>query len=947
MSSAGLIAVTAVYLGAMAALPALIDRRRALARLALHPFTHALALGVYATSWTFYGSVGFADRYGFAFFAIGLGPTFACLAIPFLWQPLADLVERRRLQSVADLLAFRYQSQAAGPIVTLLLLAGLLPYLSLQLRAVSDSAAFLTGGQSEVGFAYVVLLGLFAGVVGVRYAEGASERPGLLGTLAVESLVKLVAIVAVGIGALAGFGVDRFAAHLTDNPAVLERLWDGVDNGPWAALLTVSFVAAFLLPRQFHVAFVAGPRGASLRHAMWMLPLLLLLLHAPLPILYIVGDATAQGVAPDRYVLAAVSSPTLRTIAFVGGVSASSAMVLVSTIALSGMVSTHLITPLRGPRGISRRRSVQLRRAVIVGLVLLGFGFHALLPRGGSLVDLGLLSFVAVLQFAPGVLGVLFWRRATARGLLWGLSGGFATWVVLNLMPAISGQATGLPDQFGFAGDPRSAAVWLSLGVNSLLFAAVSLSRAPTPAEDAAAASCMGGLGSGAPPASVTALRDRLAATLGTREADSEVRRALDELDLPGSERRPLALRRLRDTVEHNLAEIVGPLTARELVAPRDEDDDEAAGSVARQLRFVEERARRRRPGSDPVEQSLEAVRRYLSDVLAGLPVGLCAVDLMNEVLVWNRSLESLSGVEHEDANGHTLSELPPPWSTTFAELLSIPGDVPVERTVDVAGRERILRCQVARFDAGAVVVIEDLTERRAMREQLAHKDRLHAVGGLAAGVAHEIGNPLTGLMMVARNLQREPDADDAGERLELVVAEAERIDVILKSMLGFSRREGSMRRARLAPRDLVDDALRLVRLGERERDVDFAVEGEAGEAALVGARQPLTQVLVNLLTNARDVSPERGRVTVRIGANTDWVEVDVSDEGPGIADDHRRHVFEPFFTTKDPGKGTGLGLAVSFDIVDEHGGVLDFNSEVGAGTTFRLRLPRAAEARV
>ncbi|MCA9614215.1 MAG: histidine kinase, partial [Myxococcales bacterium] len=164
MSVALPLVVALVYLVGLGLLSELADRRPALANLARHPVVYALALGVYATSWTFYGSVGFAARYGYAFLAVSLGVVLACLAIPVLWRPVAELVRRHRFTSLADLFAFRYQSELAGALVTLLLVAGLLPYLALQLRAVADAAVFLAGDDAppELGLVYVALLGLFA-----------------------------------------------------------------------------------------------------------------------------------------------------------------------------------------------------------------------------------------------------------------------------------------------------------------------------------------------------------------------------------------------------------------------------------------------------------------------------------------------------------------------------------------------------------------------------------------------------------------------------------------------------------------------------------------------------------------------------------------------------------------------------------------------------------------
>ncbi|MEM1350142.1 MAG: histidine kinase, partial [Myxococcota bacterium] len=434
--------VGAVYLALWAAISETVDHDRGLGKLAMHPISVGLALGVYATSWTFFGSVGYARRFGYDFLAISMGVLLSCLAIPVIWAPLARLVHQHNFSSVADLIAYRYQSQAAGLLITVFMLLSMLPYISLQIRTVTETAHFLAGDQApaNLGLVYAIVLGSFAVALGARYADPRAQRPGLIATLAGESLVKLLAITILGAVTLHGHfdGLAGLDAFLTAHPEKLEHMFSPVRDLGWVSLLLVAFFAAFLLPRQFHVAFVESRSPRALRHAMWVLPLLLLLIHLPLPLLYWAGEAKFAGaVSPDRYVLAVADGPLLRLLTFIGGLSASSAMLLVSSMALSAMVVHHAVIPAWGRRDLSHKRLVQMRRAVVAALVVSGFLFHSLVPRAESLVDLGLVSFAAVLQLAPGILGALFWQRGTRRGLVLGICAGTLVWVAIIAIPLL------------------------------------------------------------------------------------------------------------------------------------------------------------------------------------------------------------------------------------------------------------------------------------------------------------------------------------------------------------------------------------------------------------------------------------------------------------------------------------------------------------------------------
>jgi signal transduction histidine kinase len=247
------------------------------------------------------------------------------------------------------------------------------------------------------------------------------------------------------------------------------------------------------------------------------------------------------------------------------------------------------------------------------------------------------------------------------------------------------------------------------------------------------------------------------------------------------------------------------------------------------------------------------------------------------------------------------------------------------------------------------VLLVEDRTEQRQLEARVAHQDRLASIGRLAAGVAHEIGNPLTGIASLTQNLASEAaDANDAdtAERLQLVLEQTRRIDRIVQSLLGFARAGVGGRARSIAPvpvcvADVVADAVTLARLGQRGRAIEFDVD-VPGDLVVPRDRQRLEQVIVNLLSNACDASPPGAHVRIAgaLDAAQERMSLRVSDRGTGMSPEVAKRVFEPFFTTKQPGQGTGLGLTLVYSIVVEQGGTIDVASAPGEGTTVTVELP-------
>ncbi len=945
------------------------ERRWVPAGLVRHPLTYALSLGVYATSWSYSGSVGYARAQGFNFLAIYVGVTLSCLLVPVVWQPVLRLTREHQLTSLADLFAFRFQSHGAGVLVTLFMLAGNVPYLALQIRAVTQGVRLLGHAPpaSMVGLVFCALVALFALLFGARHVTPRERHAGLGLAIAFESVVKLGALLAVAAVAVTHVfgGAGGLGRWLAAHPEALEEVYRPVREGPWATLLLLSFAAGFLLPRQFHMAFTEALGSRALGVAAWAFPAFLLLLNlAVLPLLW-AGQVALPGVHPDNYVLGLAHGTGVSALAFVGAVSAASAMVIVDTLALAAMCLNHLFLPRRNLAGAGDlyRGLLWARRVLIVVIIFFGYGFSRLLDVRAGLVELGLISFVAVVQVLPGLLAVLFWRGATRLGFLSGLSAGIAVWAATLFLPLLA-RAHLLPAGFDLAHffgivpgtEPWSIATFWSLGLNVLLFGGVSLLTQQSPREEEAAGLC-----TRAPrlvePMVVEAgsprdFQAKLAPLLGLDAATTEVDLALADLNMLVDERRPAQLQKLRERLQRNLSGLVGPLRARWLVDRGIRVDPRRQPALSERLRSLEEQLRMSRAQLHGAPAELEAFRRYLRRVLEDLPLGVCALGPDRDVVIWNRALETLSGVHASDAVGARLDQLEGPLALTLRNFLQQESPH-AEVCLTFNGRERVLSLGKSQEPAssapadlrGPVLLVEDLTERKALAAQVAHQDRLASVGRLAAGVAHEIGNPLTGIACLAQNLQKESSGEQR-DRLALILRETQRIDTIVRVLLGFSH-AGTIhavpRFERFEAREAFGEAITLVQLSRQAKRV-VCHNRVASGLLLDGDRQRLLQVFVNLISNACDASPAGGDVVVEGEALGDVVRLRVTDRGTGIDDAVRERMFEPFFTTKPPGQGTGLGLPLAQSIVREHLGTLEVESSPGKGTTVVVELPSRGE---
>jgi len=962
-----------IYLLALSLIAHIADRGIIPNRWINNPWVYTLSLGVYATSWSFYGSVGFAQSHGFQFIAIYIGATFAFLLTPVLLRPILRLTSEHQLSSLADLFAFRYRSQLAGVLVTLFMLIGTLPYLALQIRAITESLHILTDEipSEMIAFGYCLLIIFFSILFGAKHISSREKHHGLVLAIAFESLVKLVAILSVALVALFGLfgGMEGLNEWLQDHPEAVESLYRPIQDGPWATLLFLAFAAAFLLPRQFHMIFSENLNSRHLRTASWAFPLFLLLFNLSIPLLLWAGEETVPEIPADYYVLGiALQSEIewLPILTFIGGLSAASSMIIVTTLALSSMVLNHLLLPVNYPAPTVNLYQwlLWVRRSLVVLIIFSGYLFYTFLQHNEGLVQLGLISFVAVIQFIPGIIGLLYWREATRIGLIFGLVGGITAWFITLIFPLLdSSGVTALPPHWLNLHAATGMESWefstlLSLSINGTLFVAISLLTRQSEAESQAAYACctdsflprQGTVSANSP----AEFRDALAASLGLVTAQREVSQALEELGLSTEESRPTELQKLRERLEQNLSGLIGPQLAHVIINQRLQLDTEGKTALADSIHYMEERLENSNTELMGLNAELDELRRMQRQILQKLPIGVCVVDDDQNIMIWNNMMETLTGIEAQRARRQNLAALDNPWHGLMMQLLNAEKShlyrihAPLDQRDAWFNLHRSFYTEPyhgsSNTHQGTVILIEDVTELKQLESGLAHSDRLASIGRLAAGVAHEIGNPVTGISCIVQNLQHlapSDQEDETGAAYNDILAQTERISHILKTLTHFSRSDFQLKnREQFKLSEIIQTAIHLVGLTYQSKEIEFLYHAPNG-LEVEGDQQAMTQVMINLLSNAADASSPGSTVTIETSKEADqYAIIRVIDHGEGIPEENLETVFDPFVTTKPAGQGTGLGLSIVHRIIEEHGGSITLQSQKKIGTTATISIP-------
>ncbi|MBK6468861.1 MAG: sodium:solute symporter [Rhodobacter sp.] len=872
----------------------LVERRAMAGRLGWlrSPLVYTLSLSIYCTAWTFYGAVGYAARSGLEFLTIYFGPTLVFVGWWWVLRKLVRIGRQHRVTSIADLISSRFgKSNLLGVIVTVMAVVATTPYIALQLQSVvlsfgvfaSATPDGFTPPDAEQTAIWVAAgLAVFTTIFGTRNLDAKEQHHGIVTAIAVEAVVKLVALLAVGIFVVWGLA-GGIGATLERIDASGLAAWD-MQPGRWTGLLFLSAAAVICLPRMFQVLVVENSDEGHLATASWAFPAYLLAMSLFIVPIAVIGlDRLPEGANPDMFVLTLPLSEGqggLAMLAFLGGFSSATSMVIVEAIALATMVSNHIVMPvwlwLRPAVAMSadlRGVVLNARRLSIGAVLAMGYGYYHLSGGSAALAAIGLIAFVGVAQFLPAMIAGIFWRGATRIGAALGLVTGFVVWAYALFLPSFGPDAVYSaqflaegPMAIGWlrpqalfgveAMDPLTHALFWSLMLNATAFFIGSVLTFPGPVERLQGA------------AFVNVFDDQATDPRRWSHGQAEPEQLL-----------VMAQRILGDDAAQSLFEAAA----------------QAQGKSDSLL-------------PDPTPEFLSDLERRLSGSVGAATAHAMISQLVGGATV---SVEDLMAVASESAQMMEYS----------AQL--------------EAQREKLSRTAGALREAN-----EKLTRLSVQKDTFLSQ------------ISHELRTPMTSIRAFSEILtEGDLPPGMVTKSGRVIQDEAKRLTRLLDDLLDLSVLENgkvslSISLANL--REMIDRAIQAAEQVKPERGFTFHRDLAAENIFLRTDADRLTQVLINLISNARkycDAKHPEIRITIRIKAGR--AVIDVADNGKGIPKDAQSTIFEKFtrLPNESRAKGAGLGLAICREIVVNLGGTIAYLPGQG-GAAFRVSLPLRLEAK-
>ncbi|MEN8928575.1 MAG: sensor histidine kinase [Flavobacteriales bacterium] len=860
-----------------------------------NPYVYSLSLAVYCTAWTYYGSIGVAAETGVSFLAIYLGPVIAAPLWILILKKIIRISKQHKISSIADFISLRYgNNRFLGALITVICVLGIVPYISLQLKAVSESFEIMTHGEvienqavlSDYTIYIAVLIAVFATFFGTQKTDASEKHKGIVASVAFESIIKLVFFL--GVGIYVTFYLfngtedvyNQISSH--ENFKSLTTL-DNVESGfNWFFMILLSFFAIFLLPRQFQVSVVENDREKHLKKAIWLFPLYLLLFNIFVIFIAWAGIVKFGSTSNSSYYALLLplkeGNVFMALLVFIGGFSAVISMVVVSTLALSTMVSNNLIIPygflskfIKGEQGKNTSYIKRIRRISIFLIIIAAYYFYYYFSVPLSLYSIGLVSFVIISQLAPSFFMGLFWNRGSSRGAIVGLIIGFCVTLYTLVLPMSIEAFTGSRDfienglfgvenlkPFALFGidflSPHAHAVFWSLLLNLLAFAVVSLSfkgnyRERNYAEMFIDPRNYSTLGDNAlvwkGEAYVADIKNVLVKFLGVSRTERALSLFFRKYNLPPDTQ--MADARLISFSEKLLTGSIGGASSKILIA-----------NVVK-------------------EQEISLVE---------------VLEILNE------SKEAL-------ANNKALKEKSDELSKLTAELKN---------------------------------------SNNELLFQYKQKDEFLDT------VAHELKTPLTTIKASTEILKddiEEMEPEMQKTFLGNIEKEVDRLARLVNHILDIEKLENNRQKLNLTQSNIdntISNVVNNLSHLAKEKNIEIRFETK-NSATLFYDEDRIIQVLTNLLSNAIKFNEKKnGEIIISYTTNESWLEVAFEDDSKGIDEIDKNHIFDKFYQSENQNtlkpKGSGLGLAISKQIIQKHGGDIWLKQSDKNGSIFVFKLP-------
>lgn len=947
------------------------------------PYRYALAQGIHCTTWAFYGTITQSAYYGWSMAPTYLGAIAVFLFAHRVQMRLLHVCKQKNLTSIADVISHRYgKSSSLAIVVALLALIGIVPYIALQLRAVTGSFATVTGWVDQPlpwfgDVAALVALAMmgFAILFGTRRLSLAEQHSGLMDAVAFESVIKLGAFMLVGayVSYAMFDGLGDLFTQAAQQPAIADVL-QGKPNGAFIYVTHVLLgaISMFCLPRQFHVSYIENTDPEELRTARWAFPLYLFAINLfILPIalagLLRVPEAAAQDTFMLQLLLL-VDEPAVTAVAFIGGLASATSMVIIATLALSIMMSNDVIMPLwlkltqRKLRKLTftPNRILTIRRTTIATIILLAFGFHKLTEANLPLVNAGLLSLALLAQLAPALLGGLIWRRGNYYGAVVGLLAGTALWGWFLFWPSLASSRDLLDVEL-------AQGVLLSLGCNLVLYLGVSwltsLRTPPSEQRDWTNPTLLHQELYQHQPINWGRLRQVLARFFDSVEIERLQQRAQLNLTSAASEEwvpTPILAR-----VERELAAVIGSAASRILL---EAVTQQPAMPIAQVVNWATQ-----------ASQLYKFNRELLQASVENIPQGISVVDQDLRLVAWNQRYEEIFAYPKGFLNaGMPVAEL----LRYNAErgLLGAGQAADLEREIEK--RLHYLRSGSAyRYQreqgdlhielqgapmpgGGFVTTYTDITELVAAQQQLEEinreleqrvadrtqqlllakqaEERAHeSKTRFFAAVSHDLMQPFNAATLFCDMLRQRLDGEHGvlARQIQQSLQNAEELLTMLLDMTKLEAGNLPVNKQSVNLDDVIAPVVDAQRVIAAEKGLQ--IHYVPCHAEVFTDRKLLSRMLQNLLSNAVRYT-QKGKILVGCRRSGSSVQLHVIDSGQGIPPDQLQAIFREFHQVAPQGDNPGIGLGLA--IVERLSQLLDIplhvDSRVGAGTDFSLVIP-------
>jgi Na+/proline symporter/signal transduction histidine kinase len=860
-----------------------------------NPYVYALSLAVYCTAWTYYGSVGYAATNGLEFLTIYIGPS---LIAPLWWLVMRKMIrvsKVQRISSIADFISSRYgKSVSLGGIVTVFCLLGIIPYISIQVKAIASSFDILATGDFQMtakflpfyldtAFYLSIGLALFTILFGTRDVEATARHDGLVAAIAFESIFKLVAFLVVGVF-VTYLVYDGFQDIFTQaSLRGFEHLFvfsDQVASTDWFWMGFLSMMAVLFLPRQFQVSVVENHDENHLDKAMWLFPLYLLVINIFVLPIALGGLVHFDGnaVDADTFVLAlpiTYNQDWLALGVYLGGFSAATGMIIVSTIALSNMVSNNLVLPIILSSDHLKKKYqsrlgetvIWIRRITIVLIILLAYLYYKEVAGKFSIVSIGLISFVAIAQFSPAIIGGLFWKRGSKLGATVGIIAGFVVWFFTLVSPTIV-MAGYLPEEFlseglfgwsalkpasllGMQGmSPITHGLFFSLTIN--IFAYVFLS-------------------------------------LLVQQSSKEHNQAVVFVDIF----------KYSTTLDSSI------IWKGQAYLP---------DLKALLVNFLGH------------SKTTDALQEF--EIMTGKSLEIKGT--ANSELV-NYSERLLSGVIGTASARIMVASVVKEEEISMEEVLGILRETQELKFLNLQLKQKSKELTRASHK------LQKLNETLRLNDML--KDEFIST------VTHEMKTPLTSIRAFSEILLDEDlPEEDRKKFLDIIIQETGRMTRLIDQVLDLERFDSGRQKLNLEPTDmkiLLLQACESLLQVFKEKNIAFDVDLQFESVELIVDEDRIKQVVLNLLSNASKFAKSITQIKATVDEGN--LRVEVSDDGKGVPSEEVPYIFDKFFqaknqTSKKP-VGSGLGLAISKKIIEYHGGTIGVDRR-GDFTCFSFSLP-------